>query len=178
MNTKRKPIEDRFWPRVHVPGIGFLVTPVRIGLALALYPTACWEWRGSRTGIPGYQYGSIYWNGRHWRAHRVAWILFHGRDFPLDRDACHSCDNPPCVNPLHIWPGTKSENSRDAVRKGRVRGPGLTGNAKRLAEATHCKRGHPFDEYRNARGRRRCLICQRNQDHRYANRDSPLLVGL
>jgi hypothetical protein len=99
----RIPVEKRFWAKVDRRS-----------------PDECWLWRGAiDTG--GYGYISITHDGvkRNGRAHRIAWELHHGRPFPEGMFACHSCDNRPCVNPHHIWPGTNSDNMLDAVRKGR-----------------------------------------------------------
>ena len=52
-------------------------------------------------------------------AHRVAWVLAFG---PIPNDTpfvCHHCDNPPCVNPEHLWVGTDADNKRDMVSKDR-----------------------------------------------------------
>lgn len=54
------------------------------------------------------------------RAHRVAYELANGFiDSTLD--VCHTCDNPPCCNPAHLWQGTAAENIRDMFAKGRNR---------------------------------------------------------
>ncbi|MGQ0668342.1 MAG: HNH endonuclease [Actinomycetota bacterium] len=55
---------------------------------------------------------------RHLRAHRVAWELIHG-PIPAGRLICHHCDNPPCVNPRHLFLGTAHSNALDRKRKDR-----------------------------------------------------------
>lgn len=72
----------------------------------------CWEWRGYRT-IKGY--GSI---GAGEFAHRVAYELLVG-PIPPKLYVLHHCDNPPCVNPSHLFLGTIADNNRDMVEKGR-----------------------------------------------------------
>lgn len=52
-------------------------------------------------------------------AHRVAYAVFRG-PIPPGMSVCHSCDNPGCVEPGHLWLGTNSDNSLDAWQKGRV----------------------------------------------------------
>lgn len=75
----------------------------------------CWPWLAS-TFTRGY--GQFWRDGRLVRATKVSWELANGRPFPDGLCACHSCDNPNCVNPSHIWPGTLKDNARDAVSKG------------------------------------------------------------
>jgi hypothetical protein len=54
------------------------------------------------------------------RAHRVAFFLTFGQPIP-DLLICHSCDNPGCCNPRHLWQGTAADNNADRSRKGRTK---------------------------------------------------------
>jgi hypothetical protein len=76
----------------------------------------CWPWRRSVTPKG---YGQAYLDGGQKRAHRVAYRLRHGF-IPPGLHVCHSCDNPRCCNPAHLWVGTNADNMRDKARKGRV----------------------------------------------------------
>lgn len=75
----------------------------------------CLEWKGGRVKLG---YGQFKIKGKLFCAHRVAHFLATGID-PLELCVCHSCDNPPCVNPAHLWLGTVHENNRDRNEKGR-----------------------------------------------------------
>ncbi|MCA9069460.1 MAG: HNH endonuclease, partial [Planctomycetaceae bacterium] len=52
------------------------------------------------------------------RSHRVAYKIFFGVD-PLEQCVLHTCDNPVCVNPNHLWLGSNADNMRDRHEKGR-----------------------------------------------------------
>lgn len=76
----------------------------------------CWGFLGFRN-LSGY--GQMTEGGRVVGAHRVAWELANG-PIPPGLEVCHSCDNPPCCNPDHLFLGTHAENMTDAGRKGRA----------------------------------------------------------
>ena len=92
----RKPIEERFWKFVNKTD-------------------SCWEWTGSCD-----RYGIILYNQRPAKAHRVSYIIHNG-PIPKGKCVCHTCDNPKCVNPEHLFLGTQLQNMHDMYRKGRGR---------------------------------------------------------
>lgn len=79
--------------------------------------SGCWIWTGGRTSGG---YGSISVRGKKVYVHRLAWQLFKG-PIPPGMDVLHSCDNPPCFNPEHLFTGDQRDNARDMVAKGRCR---------------------------------------------------------
>jgi hypothetical protein len=80
---------------------------------------SCWEWQASRRRArPGQLgYGQIKIGGRVLPAHRVAFAMVHG--YYPDLNVMHCCDNPLCVNPLHLKEGTHQDNMDDMKAKGR-----------------------------------------------------------
>ncbi len=80
--------------------------------------SGCWLLASKR-------YPSVLVLGVRIQAHRFAWEYFYGKKMPEGCDACHTCDTKNCVNPEHIWPGSRTDNMRDAAAKGR------TGSANR-----------------------------------------------
>ncbi len=84
-----------------------------------LTDAGCREWTGRRLNK---RYGVVDLGGSPKIAHRVAYRLATGRD-PGEREVCHTCDNPPCCEPAHLWLGTHRENMRDMAAKGRTNPP-------------------------------------------------------
>ena len=95
-------------------------------------PHACWPWTAGK-----YKggYGQFCANGEGRRAQAVA-LELHTGEPANGRLACHSCDNPPCCNPEHLWWGTNAENIADRQRKKRQGAPrGERAGQAKLTEA-------------------------------------------
>lgn len=94
----------------------------------------CWVWQGIRDR-DGYGVFKSRRNGVRWgmRAHRLAYSIYHG---PINEGlcVCHTCDNPSCVNPDHLFLGTDEDNRLDKIAKGRARGHGGNHPAAKLSD--------------------------------------------
>ena len=75
----------------------------------------CWEWTGA---TKGWGYGSFFVAGKHRKANRVAWELWHGED-PGEQLVLHKCDNPLCCRPDHLELGDHKENMRQMAERNR-----------------------------------------------------------
>ena len=89
----------RFWDKVDKKG-----------------PDECWEWTGA---LDSTGYGAFKLDGKKVNSHRVAWELTNEK-IPDGLWVLHHCDNPRCANPSHLFLGTRSDNMRDAFKKGRL----------------------------------------------------------
>lgn len=105
-------VQARFWTKVEKRG-----------------PDDCWPWVG---GTNASRRGQFNLGGTRVYAPRIS-LLLNGcaPTDPADM-ACHTCDNPNCVNPAHLWWGSRSANMLDAAKKGR----------HKESKKERCKRGH------------------------------------
>lgn len=142
---ERMPLSESFWQRVDQRG-----------------PDDCWHWLGSVDSTGYGVYGAKQAPSR--AAHRLAYLLAAGPisdELTLDH-LCHTrdrgcpgsvaCTHRRCVNPAHLEPVTRGENTR---RGG-------------WSRRTHCRNGHPYDETNtyHAAGARHCRACRANTERR------------
>ncbi len=80
--------------------------------------TNCWNWQGciSQTG-----YGKIRFDKVYLASHRLAFVAWNEVGIPVGKEICHRCDNRRCINPKHLFLGTRSDNIRDMHLKDRGR---------------------------------------------------------
>ena len=126
-------LEDRFWEKVEVRG-----------------KDDCWKWKGSRARE---EYGNIWGGKRLEKAHRVSYKINIG-EIPKGMCVCHTCSNPYCVNPNHLWLGTQLDNiryrgerGRNAIVKGKYNGRSkLTREIVKRIRKLHSKNGVSITE--------------------------------
>ena len=80
--------------------------------------TGCWLW-GAAHNDQGY--GVLRVNDKNVYAHRASWVVHFG-ELPDGHCVLHRCDVPACINPAHLFVGSKADNTKDMVAKGRARG--------------------------------------------------------
>jgi hypothetical protein len=121
-------VEKRSFP--HIPANDRFWMSVKKG-------SGCWEWIGTKQDAG---YGRIIISGKAVLAHRMSFEMHKGI-IPPGMQVCHKCDNPPCVNPDHLFLGTAKDNAQDCISKGRKNavGPkgrrvidGVAGNNRKL----------------------------------------------
>jgi len=89
----------RFWDKVNIRG-----------------DDECWPWMAA---VSGNGYGHIRFEGKDYCSHRIAYELTTG---PIPEGLCclHKCDNKLCINPAHLFLGTRADNQKDMANKGRA----------------------------------------------------------
>lgn len=121
--------------------------------------SGCWLWTGA---LSSNGYGSFYNGERMVSAHSFAFKC-HVGPVPDGLELDHLCRTRCCVNPAHLEPVTRRENTKRGTAGHHMRGK------------THCSKGHPLDEvntYWRSNGNRSCRICERlkRRRHRRARR--------
>lgn len=117
--------------------------------------TGCWLWPGAanREG-----YGQIRIGAAPGRLVYVCRVVLEHHHGPLAPGLCalHRCDNPPCANAEHLFAGTRADNNRDMIEKGRSR---------HFPPKDQCVHGHAFsgENVYLHRGRRYCWECRRRR---------------
>jgi hypothetical protein len=121
----------------------------------------CWMWNGA---VDRFGYGRINVDGKAELSHRVSYRVLVG-EIPAGLELDHLCRNPSCVNPLHLEPVTRKQNTDR----------GLAGQVNRIRHLskTHCKHGHEYsisNTYIDTRGNRNCRKCRKTQNFNYLRR--------
>lgn len=99
----------------------------------------CWEWTAATWGKG---YGALGIDKHSYSAHRISYQMARG-PIPDGLWVLHTCDNPKCVRPDHLWLGTNQDNMTDCLRKGRTTRGKPRGHNPRIAGDEHWSRKHP-----------------------------------
>ena len=91
------------------------MSPTNVARVMPVPNSGCWIWLGS---INDFGYGKLTLNSKSVRAHRLSWEQHRG-PIPDGLWVLHKCDVPCCVNPDHLFLGTRVDNVRDMFQKGR-----------------------------------------------------------
>ncbi len=118
----------------------------RFWMNIKQMPNGCWEWQLS---LSTRGYGRVTFHPKTYRAHIISFSLTKG-EIPKGKLVCHSCDNPKCVNPSHLFLGTQKENVQDMIKKGRL--------SKKRSKHADSKSQYPGVSLRKESGKWRARI--------------------
>lgn len=104
ISQRTKTLEEKFWEKVDIRG-----------------EDECWEWQAARNrkGYGNFYISIGHSKDKHFLAHRMAYKLSSKKEIGSGMLICHTCDNPPCCNPKHLFEGTVLDNTLDMMKKGR-----------------------------------------------------------
>lgn len=129
--------------------------------------SGCWLWTGP-FNAQGYGRFTVRRNDKHYSsqsAPRIAWRLYRG-EIPIGKWVLHRCDTPECVNPDHLFIGTRQDNIDDMMNKGR----------QNQQKKTHCPMGHLLggnNLYLHNGRHRVCRACNREAAATYRDKKKP-----
>lgn len=130
--------QPHFQPRPGIQGLATAYLAAQLSVKAVVTESGCWEWTGADTS-KGYGFIDLKnweWPERVVLVHRLVYRLCVG---PVPKGLCvlHRCDNPPCINPTHLFLGDNLDNIADKMAKGRHRSPvgEEHGNSRMTAEA-------------------------------------------
>ena len=103
----KMPLARRHLPEILPADIARFYESVVIG-----ENSECWPWKNRN------DYGQFSLGNHNYGVHRISYFLATGED-PYPLMICHTCDNPPCMNPLHLFPGDLLDNTLDCIQKHR-----------------------------------------------------------
>ena len=123
--------------------------------------TGCWNWTGA---LNNRGYGKMNYLGKNQYVHRISAHCYLNYDLKSRLHVLHRCDNPACFNPKHLFMGTRFDNMKDCVLKGRHRSS---------PKWSHCTKGHPMSGdnlHRTPTGRIYCQACSARRSREYRER--------
>jgi len=108
----------------------------RLQRSVKVNDKGCWIWQLSVNKLG---YGLMRVGKKMRTPHRVNYEYYKGEIIPVDMCVCHTCDNPTCINPDHLWIGTRKDNTKDMESKGRHKYWGVKDPKGIPRPRTHCK---------------------------------------